>query len=128
MRPCRTGGGRVIAATDRIVGLPGGRGPRARETGALRREGTLLRGALGCERGLNAQPRRSAGVVQMRAAERHAGRRGGEGAMESGHDSGGDGPYWLAAHVYLGLCDHHAVSMDLRHDRYHAVQRAEALA
>ena len=48
--------------------------------------------------------------------------------MESGHDPGGDGPYWLAAHVYLGLCDRHAVLMDLRHDRYHAVQPAEALA
>jgi hypothetical protein len=59
-------------------------------------------------------------------AVRHAGRRG--GTMETGSDPGNDGPYWLAAHVYFALCAHHAVLMDLRHDRYQAVQPAEALA
>ncbi|MHB1542302.1 MAG: lasso peptide biosynthesis B2 protein [Steroidobacteraceae bacterium] len=48
--------------------------------------------------------------------------------METGSDPGNDGPYWLAAHVYFGLCARHAVLMDLQHDRYHAVQPAEALA
>jgi len=48
--------------------------------------------------------------------------------VETGDDPDDDGPYWLAAHVYLGLCDRHAVLMDLRRDRYHAVQSAEALA
>ncbi len=37
-------------------------------------------------------------------------------------------PYWLAPHVHLGLCDQHAVLMDVRRNRYVAVQPAERLA
>ena len=48
--------------------------------------------------------------------------------METGSAASGEGPYWLAAHVYVGLCERHAVLMDLRRDRYHAVQPAAALA
>lgn len=57
-----------------------------------------------------------------------AGRLGAVMESGSGSVSCGDGVYWLAAHVYLGLCDRHAVLMDLLGNRYHAVQPAEALA
>lgn len=37
-------------------------------------------------------------------------------------------PYWLARHVHLGLCDRHAVLMDVRRNCYVAVQPVDALA
>ncbi len=48
--------------------------------------------------------------------------------MDANRGLGDRAPYWLAPHVHLSLCDGHVVLMDVRHNRYVAVQPAEGLA
>ncbi len=48
--------------------------------------------------------------------------------MRQGMESEGAEPYWLAQHVHLALYGNHAVLMDLRRNRYLAVQPAARLA
>lgn len=48
--------------------------------------------------------------------------------MQHGTESGRAVPYWLANHVHLALCADHAVLMDLRRNRYLAVQAAARLS
>ena len=48
--------------------------------------------------------------------------------MQQGTESERTEPYWLAHHVHLALCGHHAVLMDLRRNRYLAVQPAMRLS
>jgi hypothetical protein len=48
--------------------------------------------------------------------------------MQQGTEPERTEPYWLAHHVHLALCGHHAVLMDLRRNRYLAVQPAARLS